>query len=337
MVAENHSFFMRLAIDEAWKYQLLTYPNPAVGAAVVSEHGELLAVNAHKQAGCAHAEVLAIRDAYVQLSGDRELAECDDAHRLHYELVKRAGSLFSQATIYVTLEPCSHTGKTPACADLIAALKFKRVVIGVMDPNLKATGGAERLKHVGIEVIQGVESRVCNLLLEPFVKWQSGRFIFFKLAQTMNGVIDGGIISCKRSREWVHQVRSRLDLLIIGGNTVRIDRPALDSRLIGGQAPNIAILTRQPDKIDPTIPLFQVPNRKVSYIDSIDMLPQRGLIMVEGGAGTLEALHNVIDWMVLFVAPLIKEGACYHGKKNFELLHQREVGRDAMLWLKSTN
>ncbi|HID37425.1 MAG TPA: bifunctional diaminohydroxyphosphoribosylaminopyrimidine deaminase/5-amino-6-(5-phosphoribosylamino)uracil reductase RibD, partial [Ghiorsea sp.] len=285
MVAENHSFFMRLAIDEAWKYQLLTYPNPAVGATVVSEHGELLAVNAHKQAGCAHAEVLAIRDAYVQLSGDRELAECDDAHRLHYELVKRAGSLFSQATIYVTLEPCSHTGKTPACADLIAALKFKRVVIGVMDPNLKATGGAERLKHVGIEVIQGVESRVCNLLLEPFVKWQSGRFIFFKLAQTMNGVIDGGIISCKRSREWVHQVRSRLDLLIIGGNTVRIDRPALDSRLIGGQAPNIAILTRQPDKIDPTIPLFQVPNRKVSYIDSIDMLPQRGLIMVEGGAG----------------------------------------------------
>ena len=217
---------------------------------------------------------------------------------------------------------------------MIVALGFKRVVIGAMDPNPKAAGGAERLKRVGIEVIQGVESRACNLLLEPFVKWQSGRFIFFKLAQTMNGVIDGGIISCKRSREWVHQVRSRLDLLVIGGNTVRIDRPTLDSRLIGGKAPNIAILTRQPDKIDQTIPLFQVPNRKVSYIDSIDKLPQHGLIMVEGGAGTLEALHNVIDWMVLFVAPFIKEGTCYNGKKNFELLHQARMDRDAMLWLK---
>ena len=325
---------MSLAIDEAWNYQLLTYPNPAVGAVIVSKNGELLAVSAHKQAGYAHAEVLAIRDAYVQLSGDRELIKCNDAHLLHFELIKRAGSLFSQATIYVTLEPCNHTGKTPSCANLIAALKFKRVVIGAMDPNSKAAGGVKRLKNAGIEVVQGVENRACNQLIEPFIKWQNGRFIFFKLAQTINGVIDGGIISCRYSREWVHKVRSRLDLLVIGGNTVRIDRPTLDSRLINAKAPNIAILTSHPDSFDPTIPLFQVPNRKVFFIDSIDKLPQRGLIMIEGGAGTLKTLLKLIDWMVLFISPSIKEGACYNVKKNFELLHQARMDCDTMLWLK---
>jgi len=334
MVTPNDSFYMRLAMREAWNYQLLTYPNPAVGAAVVGSHGELLSVNAHKQAGKAHAEVLAIRDAYVQLSGDDELAECDDAHTLHCELARRAGSLFSKATIYVTLEPCSHTGKTPACADLIATLGFKRVVIGAMDPNLQAAGGAKRLEHAGIDVVTGVERAACETLIEPFVKWQTGRFLFFKLAQTMNGVIDGGIISCETSRKWVHRVRSRLDLLVIGGNTVRTDRPTLDSRLVGGRAPDVAIFTRHPDGIDRRIPLFEIPDRKVSFVDGHDSLPKRGLVMVEGGSGTFRALQNEIDWMVLFVAPFVKEGTCYNGGKNFELLHQTRSGSDAMLWLK---
>ncbi|SFP00721.1 bifunctional diaminohydroxyphosphoribosylaminopyrimidine deaminase/5-amino-6-(5-phosphoribosylamino)uracil reductase RibD [Hydrogenimonas thermophila] len=325
---------MRLAISEAWKYQLLTYPNPAVGAVVVGSNGELLAVNAHQEAGKAHAEVLAIRDAYVKSSGDCELAKCDDAHILHSELAKRAGTLFFQSTIYVTLEPCSHTGKTPACADLISKLGFKRVVIGAMDPNPKAAGGAERLKHKGIEVITGIEREACEVLIEPFLKWQTERFIFLKLAQSMNGVIDGGIISCESSRVWVHKVRDKIDLLAIGGNTVRVDRPILDSRLINGKAPDIAILTSNPDSIDRTIPLFKVPNRKVNFINSVSSLPKSGLVMVEGGSGTLQALQNEIDWMVLFITPFVKEGNCYNGIKNFELLHQTKIDRDAMLWLK---
>jgi len=325
---------MRLAVSEAWKYQLLTYPNPAVGSAVIGSNGELLSVNAHQEAGKAHAEVLSIRDAYVKLSGDCELAKCDDAHTLHSELPKRAGTLFSKSTIYVTLEPCNHTGKTPACADLISKLGFKQVVIGAMDPNLKAAGGADRLKSSGINVITGIEREACEVLIEPFLKWQTGRFVFFKLAQSMNGVIDGGIISCESSRVWVHKVRDKIDLLAIGGNTVRVDRPTLDSRLINGKAPDIAILTRNPDSIDRTIPLFKVSNRKVNFINAVSSLPKSGLVMVEGGSMTFQALQNKIDWMVLFIAPFVKEGNCYKGKQNFELLHQRKIDQDAMLWLK---
>ena len=325
---------MCLAISEAWKYQLLTYPNPAVGSAVVGSNGELLSVNAHQEAGKAHAEVLSIRDAYVKLSGDSELAKCDDAHTLHRELPKRAGTLFSQSTIYVTLEPCSHIGKTPACADLIAKLGFRQVVIGTIDPNPKASGGAKRLNSRGIDVIIGIEKETCEVLIEPFLKWQTGRLVFFKLAGSLNGVIDGGTISCKSSRVWVHKVRDKIDLLAIGANTVRVDRPMLDSRLISGKAPDIAILTKNPDSIDKTIPLFKVPNREVNFINSVSSLPKSGLVMVEGGSGTFQALQNEIDWMVLFIAPFVKEGNCYNGKQNFELLHQTKIDQDAMLWLK---
>jgi len=272
---------------------------------------------------------------FLHTLSDCELAKCDDAHTLHRELPKRAGTLFSKSTIYVTLEPCNHTGKTPACADLISKLGFKRVVIGAMDPNPKAAGGTKCLKSSGIDVITGIEREACEVLIEPFLKWQTGRFIFFKLAGSLNGVIDGGIISCESSRVWVHKVRDKIDLLAIGGNTVRVDRPTLDSRLISGKAPDIAILTRNPDSIDRTIPLFKVSNRKVNFINSVSSLPKSGLVMIEGGSGTFQALQNEIDWMVLFIAPFVKEGNCYEGKQNFEFLHQRKVGSDAMLWLKS--
>jgi len=322
---------MRLALNEAWKYQLLTYPNPAVGAVVVGACGEVIAVAAHREAGKPHAEVLAIRDAYVKLSGDLSLAKCDDAVVLHERLPELSRNLFHDKTIFVTLEPCNHTGRTPPCASLIEKLGFGRVVIGSADPNPEAAGGAKRLKEAGIDVIEGVERKACDALLEPFIMWRNGRFVFFKLAQTLNGVIDGGIISGERSRRWVHAVREKIDVLLIGGETVRKDRPRLDSRLTGGEAPDVAIFTRHPDTIDRTIPLFSVPGRSVSFTDR---LPEKGLVMVEGGAGTFEALEEEIDWMVLFVAPFVKGGMGYNGAKNFEILHQRKSGEDIMLFLK---
>ncbi|WP_353661985.1 bifunctional diaminohydroxyphosphoribosylaminopyrimidine deaminase/5-amino-6-(5-phosphoribosylamino)uracil reductase RibD [Hydrogenimonas sp. SS33] len=327
----NHSFFLSLALQEAWRYQLLTFPNPAVGAAVTDGRGALLSVAAHREAGRAHAEVLAIRDAYIRLSGDGTLAGCDDAFLLHEELLKRAKTLFHDATIYVTLEPCAHVGKTPACADLIAGLGFKRVVIGAEDPNPEAAGGARRLRQAGIEVVTGAESAACEALIEPFVKWQrTGRFVFFKLAQTLNGILDGGTISCETSRRWVHAVRSKIDTLLIGGETVRQDRPLLDARLTGGRAPDVAIFTRRPESIDRTIPLFSVSGRHVTFTRQ---LPEKGLVMVEGGPGTFFALRDEIDWMVLFVAPFVKEGMGYNAPKKFRLLHLCRSGEDAMLWL----
>ena len=328
----NDAIAMRLALEAAWEYQLLTYPNPAVGAAVVGGCGEIVSVAAHREAGGPHAEVLAIRDAYVKLSGDASLAQCDDAAALHELLPQKAGTLFCDKTIVVTLEPCNHHGKTPPCAALIEKLRFKRVVIGTLDPIAGHGGGAERLNEAGVEVVTGVEKSACDALLEPFVKWQKGRFVFFKLAQSLNGVIDGGTISCEASRKWVHKVRERIDRLVIGGETVRVDRPRLDARLTGGPAPDVSILTRNPSTFDRTIPLFNVAGRRVDFVTE---LPDKGLMMVEGGAGTFAALRNRIDWMVLFVAPFVKEGMGYNAPKNFELLHQRKIGIDSMLFLKA--
>ncbi len=335
MVTRSDAFYMRLALEEAWKYQFLTYPNPAVGAAVVDQNGAVLGIGAHKEAGSAHAELIALRDAYAALSGDSSLDGCEDAHRLHETLLSKSKTLFSDATLYVTLEPCAHTGKTPSCAALVAELGFKRVVIGTADPNEEAAGGADRLRRAGAEVVIGVEKRRCEELIEPFVKWREGRFLFFKLAQTLNGVIDGGTISSEESRRWVHEVRSKIERLLIGGNTVRTDRPLLDSRLAGKRAPDVTILTRNPDTIDREIPLFRVPERSVDFAGSVAKLPKRGLVMAEGGTGTLYALKDEIDWMVLFVSPVIKAGMGYNGAESFELLHQQSRGGDAILWLRA--
>ncbi len=324
---------MRLALEAAWEYQFLTYPNPAVGAAVVGSCGEIIAVAAHREAGGPHAEVLAIRDAYVKLSGDGSLADCDDAAKLHAWLPQKAGDMFHDKTIVVTLEPCNHHGKTPPCAALIEKLRFKRAVIGAPDPVAEHSGGAARLERAGIEVVTGVEKAACDALLEPFVKWQKGRFVFFKLAQTLNGVIDGGTISCEASRRWVHKVREKIDRLVIGGETVRRDRPKLDARLTGGSAPDRSICTRRPERLDRAIPLFGVSGRRVDFVTE---LPEKGLVMVEGGAGTFAALKEAIDWTVLFVAPFVKEGMGYNAPKNFELLHQRISGRDSILFLKAS-
>ncbi|MCF6201662.1 MAG: bifunctional diaminohydroxyphosphoribosylaminopyrimidine deaminase/5-amino-6-(5-phosphoribosylamino)uracil reductase RibD [Hydrogenimonas sp.] len=335
MVASSDSFYMGLAIEEAWRYQLLTYPNPAVGAAIVDRCGRVVAVSAHKEAGKAHAEVLAARDAYTILAKDESLKDVDDADTLHKELIRLSGDIFKSCTIYVTLEPCNHEGKTPPCSHLLAELGFKRVVIGADDPNVQASGGALFLKSRGAEVTTGVERLRCEELIEPFVKWSEGRFLFFKLAQTINGVIDGGTISSFESRVWVHKVRSKLDRVVIGGNTVRVDRPILDSRYVESKAPDISILTRLPETIDRATPLFGVNGREVEFINDVGELPDKGLVMAEGGGGTLEALRDKIDWMVLFVAPFIKEGMGYNGTAGFRVLHQDRVGKDIRLWLKA--
>ncbi|BBG66441.1 diaminohydroxyphosphoribosylaminopyrimidine deaminase /5-amino-6-(5-phosphoribosylamino)uracil reductase [Hydrogenimonas sp.] len=326
---------MRLALEEAWRYQLLTYPNPAVGAAVVGASGALLGLNAHKEAGSAHAEVLAIRDAYSALSGDRSLDESEDAVFLHEELKKRAKNLFSDSTVYVTLEPCSHEGRTPPCATLISELGFRRAVIGTKDPNPAASGGAKLLEAAGVEVVTGVEKKRCDDLIEPFVKWRSGRFLFFKLAQTLNGVIDGGTISSEESRSWVHAVRGKIDSLLIGGNTVRTDRPILDSRLAGSKPPDVKILTGSPETFDKDIPLFGIEGRSVDFIGREEVSSLEGLVMAEGGGGALESLKSEIDWLVLFIAPVMKAGMGYNGAQSFELLHRQSRGGDVILWLRA--
>ena len=324
---------MGLALDAAWKYQGLTYPNPAVGAVVVKNRA-ILGIGAHKAAGSPHAEVEAIKEAYVTLTEDDILKDISDPSQIHTYLIKHASDLFHDASIYITLEPCAHYGKTPPCSNLLFALGFKRVIIGTKECNLAASGGIELLQKFGIDVKVGVLEKEAKALLEPFCKWQQERFVFFKLAQTLNGVIDGGVISCEESRRYVHTLRDKIDLLVIGGNTVRIDRPRLDARMVDGKAPDVLILSRQKD-FDTTIPLFGIENRKVFVQDSLEPIKDYRYVMIEGGEGMLEATKDVVDWYLHFIAPKSDMDNCYRFRNRFAFLHTRKIGDDLMIWSKN--
>jgi len=325
---------MRLALEAAWKYQGLTYPNPAVGSAVCGARGELLSVASHQRAGGPHAEVLALKNAYRLLSGDSGIDGLEGAAELHAYLCANHNGIFRDCTIYVTLEPCAHEGKTPSCARLIGALGLKRVVMAHRDPNPEAAGGAALLGDAGIEVDVGMLEAEAETLLAPFVSWQRDRFVFFKWAQRLDGTIDGGTISCEASRKLVHALRDRCDLLVIGGNTVATDRPTLDARLVGGRAPDVLIYSRRSD-FDPAIPLFHVPGRKVTVSDSLESLRDYRFVMIEGGPGMFAATEGSVDAYLCFVAPQSGGTIPFTNRSAaFSMLHAGRIGDDAALWLK---
>ncbi|NQY94857.1 MAG: bifunctional diaminohydroxyphosphoribosylaminopyrimidine deaminase/5-amino-6-(5-phosphoribosylamino)uracil reductase RibD, partial [Campylobacteraceae bacterium] len=276
----NDNFFMKLAIDEAWKYQLLTYPNPAVGAVVV-KNGEILSVEAHQKAGESHAEVNALKAAFLKVNPESRLKMIHSSLEIHEFLISNSNAFFEDCTIFTTLEPCNHIGKTPSCAMLLKSVNIAKVVIGIEDVNKTASGGTELLKESNIEVISNVMKKQCDELLFPFIKWQQGTFIFYKMAQTLNGTIDGGYISSNQTLAYVHSLRDKIDLLTIGGNTVRLDKPTLDSRFIQGKNPNVFIYTK--NKIfDKSIPLFSIPNREVIISDDLFKLLDYKFVMIEG-------------------------------------------------------
>jgi diaminohydroxyphosphoribosylaminopyrimidine deaminase / 5-amino-6-(5-phosphoribosylamino)uracil reductase len=186
-----------------------TAPNPMVGAVVV-RNGAIVGEGFHPGAGQPHAEVFALR---------------------------QAGELAQGSTIYVSLEPCNHYGRTPPCSDAVIAAGIVRVVVGMVDPNpLVAGSGLEKLRKAGIEVTIGVETAACEELNEAF----SYRMLhqrplgILKYAMTLDGKIatDTGHsawVSCAESREYVHHLRSTCDAIVTGGNTLRQDNPFLTS------------------------------------------------------------------------------------------------------------
>jgi diaminohydroxyphosphoribosylaminopyrimidine deaminase/5-amino-6-(5-phosphoribosylamino)uracil reductase len=326
---------MNLALEKAWEFQGLTYPNPAVGACVAGSRGEVLSVNAHQKPGEAHAEVLALRDAYTLLSGDTTIALTCNARELHDYLLEYHNNLFHHCSIYVTLEPCSHVGKTPSCASLLSALGLKKVIIGELDPNPLASGGRRLLEHEHIEVEKESESEKAHALLYPFLQWQKKNFVTFKWAQRLDGTIDGGTVSSKASREYVHAMRNVCDLLVIGGNTVRLDRPTLDARMVNGKAPDILIYSHE-DHFDRNIPLFQVENRQVYIENSLERIQEYKNVLIEGGAGMYEASREVSDYYLSFISPQSGGGtmSLLNNKDTFDILHVRQIEGDIMLWMK---
>ena len=312
MVIDNE-FYMSLALEEAWKYQGLTYPNPAVGCTVVGEHGEILAVEAHKKAGTPHAEVNALKVAYYKLTSDKDILHVEKSVDIHEYLKRNHKNIFENCSIYTTLEPCSFVGKTPACADLIQALNIKKVYIGSHD---------KYQYDFNFHAEFGVLERKCDELLEPFNLWQKDKFVFFKWAQRLDGSTHGEVSSFN-SRKNVHAMRDVCDLLVIGGNPVRQDRPTLDARYVDGKAPDILIYSRQKE-FDKTIALFNVPDRKVIISDNLDEINNYKNIMIEGTAKMMELTKEITDFHLCYL----------HVADKFEHLNTKKDAQDIITWIK---
>jgi len=330
----NHDFFMSLALKEAWKYQGLTYPNPAVGCSVIGENGEILAVEAHHCAGGPHAEVNALKAAYYKLTNDSYILALTDSSDIHTHLQSNHKNIFSNVTLYTTLEPCSHFGQTPSCARLIADLGIKEVYVGSNDTNPKAKAGSMILNMNDCLVYSELLKKECDDLVAPFNMWQKEKFVFFKWAQRLNATTDDGNVSSPESRKNVHAMRNKCDLLVIGGNTVRVDRPTLDSRLVNGKAPDVLIVS-QKKEFDKTIALFSVENREVFIEDNFSKLSEYKNIMIEGGAKMFELSKDYVDYYLCYVAPT------FGGSKGFENTHAKfdilnieKEREDIIMWMK---
>lgn len=329
----NDDFYMDLCLKEAWKYQGLTYPNPAVGSLILDKNGKILAKEAHKKAGLAHGELNTIAKALTIL-GDKKIKYIDDVNKKYQYILENHNNLFLNSTIYITLEPCNHQGKTPPCSILIITLGFKKVVIGKVDPNPKATGSIFLMEKSGIKVVKGVLEKRCDELLKPFKKWQKNKpYIFFKLALTQNGVYTGGIISSLKSRTHVHKLREKIDLLVVGGNTVRVDRPTLDCRLVDAKAPDVLIYSKK-DDFDKEIPLFNIENREVFIENTLDRLKNYKFIMIEGGEGMLKATLPIVDDILLFISPNFKEGKAINLNLKLKSINQDKIDCDTIEWFK---
>ena len=289
-------------------------PNPMVGAVIVCD-GKIIGEGYHAKCGEAHAEVNAIRSVK------------------NPELLKRS-------TIYVSLEPCAHHGKTPPCADLIVEKQLKRVVIGCQDPFAKVNGkGIEKLRNAGIEVKVGVLEEACLELISRFVTFHAQKrpYITLKWAQSSDGFIDynrseGEAVKLSNdlTRMLVHKRRSEHAAILVGRRTALLDNPSLTIRDWHGKAPLRLVLDKDlslPSTLhlfDGSVPTIVFTSKEkesynnVEYIRldfSTSILPQmmevlfaRNIqsLLVEGGSQLLQSFLDENMWEEIFVeeAPL---------------------------------
>lgn len=333
----SDEYLLSLCVNEAWKYQTLTLPNPSVGAMVVDSKGEILSVCAHQKAGCSHAEVNALKMAFEKLTG----IQCDlkGAVDIHHFLRRNHKGIFRDCSIYVTLEPCNHYGKTPPCAELLEEICPKRVIIGSCENQQESKGGAERLKNCGIEVVTNVLQKECDALLYPFLCLkEKGHFNLFKIAQRLNGDYKSGLISSQEGRVFTHNQRCVADKIIISGKTMRSDKPTLDTRYSApfyqGRLPDVKILTREKPCYE--APLFEVPDREVEFCSKVEHLKlESGFNVIEGGWDLFESLHLYVDMLLSHISPTLSADTHSKGLAwNGELLYVQKLGNDGMLWIK---
>lgn len=216
---------MSLAFEIAERGAGYVSPNPMVGCVIVDKDGQKIGQGYHERYGQAHAEVNAVHSVT-----NRERLE--------------------QATVYVTLEPCAHQGKTPPCVEMLADLPLARVVIAMEDPTDKVDGkGIKKLKAAGIAVDTGLMKDKARRLNRFFLHYHTYNrpFVTLKIAQTLDGYIaspdgDSQWISGTESRKRVHEWRSRYDAVMVGRNTALLDNPRLTVRHVEGRQPRRIVI-----------------------------------------------------------------------------------------------
>jgi len=230
-VSENESYtdsdrkWMQLALEIAEWGAGYVSPNPMVGCVIVDSEGNKIGQGYHERYGQAHAEVNAVESV-------------------------KDNSLLKNATVYVTMEPCAHEGKTPPCADMLAGLPIRRVVVAMQDPTEKVNGkGIKKLRANDIRVDVGLMKAEAEQLNEFFLHYESYNrpFVTLKIAQTLDGYIaapDGSSewITGEASREKVHEWRSRYDAVMVGRNTALLDNPRLTVRHVEGRQPRRVVI-----------------------------------------------------------------------------------------------
>ncbi len=256
-----------------------TAPNPVTAAAVVRD-GQVISTGVHQGAGLPHAEI---------------------------EALKKAGSSAKGATLYVNLEPCTHWGKTPPCTDAIIKAGIAKVVYAIDDPNptVRKNPARQILEGAGIQVESGVMRDEALLVNEVFFKNQLFQkpFVTMKVGMSLDGKIalesgESKYITSLPSRRLVHRMRAQTGAILVGVNTMAIDKPKLDVRLAPAGSPQPKIIEVNP--------------RELNWDDFLKNLYREGIcsVLIEGGnkvyTSALEA--GVIDKLVCFIAPKILAG-----------------------------
>lgn len=281
--------YMRRCLQLAKNGRLLAKPNPMVGAVIVNSEGNIIGEGYHVRYGEGHAEVNAFRSVRPK----------DE-------------NLLCEATMYVSLEPCSHYGKTPPCADLIVRKGIRRMVCGCVDPFSAVQGrGIEHIRKAGIDVTVGVLEHECLMLNREFIvrNTQNRPYILLKWAQTANGFIGYSQVTSDRkatlqisnavTKMLVHKLRTEYDAILVGRNTEELEHPRLTVREWNGKNPQKIVLSstyKNNAFVD-----------EVLYVNSLQQLintiNQRNnteqkicSLIVEGGAHTLQSFIDAGLW-----------------------------------------
>lgn len=343
--ASQDSYYMLRAIELAKKGQYTTRPNPCVGCVIVKD-GQIIGEGYHYQAGQPHAEVFALRQAAEQ-----------------------APNAIEGATVYVTLEPCSHHGRTPPCAEALIKANIKKVVIAVTDPNPKVAGrGIAKLQQAGIEVVTGVCYQPAYALNKGFFATMSGGLphVRLKIACSLDGRIamasgESQWITGESAREDVQKLRALSGAIITGSQTILADLPSLTVRshslgvpLADIPQPLLVVLDRR-KRINTQSDWYQqqIANRPIWLVQDNSSLEQILTqlktqyqihdVLVEAGASVNTSFLNkqLLDELILYQAPCLlgsKGIAMFHADFNvlseqlrFNLVSHETVGSDLRL------